>query len=86
MDHALRIARKKGYDSVRREDIAKEANVATGLVTKYWGTMVQLKRAIMREAVRIEDIVIIGQGLAKRDKCATKAPLELKKKAIRALI
>lgn len=82
MGHAIRLARKVGYMNVRRDELARNAGVANGLVSNHWNTMVQLKKAIIREAIRIEDAVIVGQGLALRDRHAMKAPQHLKEKAI----
>ncbi len=84
--HAMHVARKHGYENVRRDHIALRAGVANGLVSKYWGTMTQLKKAIMREAVRTDDVKIIGQGLARRDKQAMKAPEELRQRALQAML
>lgn len=82
---ALRVAAKHGFENVSRAMIAEEADVAPGLVSNYWGTMPQLRRAIMREAVKQEDLVIIAQGLARGHTQAVKAPPELKDRAIATL-
>ncbi len=53
-----------------------------GLVSKYFGTMKQLKREIIRAAIKQEIPEIIAQGLANGDKRAAKAPQQLKERAI----
>jgi len=85
MTHAIELSRKIGYMNVRRDGLAKNAGVANGLVSVHWSTMTQLKKAIMREAIQLEDLVIIGQGLAMKDKHALKAPEELRDRAIAQL-
>ena len=86
MKAAMRLARKHGYQHVTRDNIAKEAGVTAGLVSARWGTMEQIKRAIMREAVKTDDVVIIMQGLAARDRQAQKASEEIKKQAQALLV
>lgn len=82
MTHAIKLARRVGYMNVRRDELAGNAGVANGLVSNHWTTMIQLKRSIMKEAIRIEDATIVGQGLALKDRHAMKAPQHLKDKAI----
>ena len=85
MGHAIKLARKIGYMQVRRDHLAAHAGVANGLVSAHWTTMAQLRTAIMREAVRIEDATIVGQGLAMKNKHALKAPQDLKDRAIESI-
>lgn len=82
---ALRAAEKHGYQRITRETVAKAAGVSEALVTYHMGTMVELRRAIMREAVRAECLAVIAQGLTSRDKHAAKAPLVLQQKALASL-
>ncbi len=83
---AIKLAQMVGYDNVTRSEIANAAGVANGLVSRYWGTMPQLKRAIMRQAIQKEDLIILVQGLARADINALKAPKHLKEAAIRELM
>ena len=82
---AIELARRDGYENVRREGVAAQAGIAPGLVSKYWGTMPQLRRAIMRHAIEIEDLIVIAQGIARGDPCARKAPQKLKDRALAQL-
>ena len=86
MEAALTLARRNGFESVRMEGIANEAGCVNGLVVHYWGTMSQLRRAIMREAVRIEDLQLVAQGLAVGHPAARKAPQALKEQAAAYLV
>lgn len=83
---ALTCAIEKGYSRVTREDIAKRANIAPTLIPYHMGTMPSLRRDIMREAVRVECLPVIAQGLALRDSHALKAPEELRRRAVEALV
>jgi DNA-binding transcriptional regulator YbjK len=83
---AIKIARTIGYQKVTRGIIAESAGVSTGLVTHYFKTMPQLKRAIMRTAIAQEIPEIIAQGLINNDKHAIKASPELRAKAAATII
>lgn len=79
-------ARHHGYANVTREAIAQRAECATGLVSHYFGTMVDLKRAIMSEAVRTRELRIIAQGIADGHPKAKRAPEELRHAALKHLM
>lgn len=79
---ALKAAQKHGYQRITREAVATEARVSAALVTYHLGTMQDLRRAVMREAVRAQCLPVIAQGLTARDRHALKAPPELQKKAL----
>lgn len=83
---AIELARRDGYNKITRDNIAKQAGMANGTVTLYFKTMTQLRRALMRAAIAGEVLEIIAQGLAHNDPHATKAPIELQRKAIDSLI
>jgi AcrR family transcriptional regulator len=82
---ALEVAKEHGYAKITREDVADNAGVSLGLITHYFGTMPQLRRAVMRAAVSQEILEVIAQGLANGDDHAKKAPQDLKIKAVAAL-
>lgn len=86
MEAAVKLAHQHGYNNLRRTDIAEMVGVAGSTINHYWGTVVQLKRAVMRMAVKNKDLVIIAQGLALNDKQAKKAPKSLRDEAIKGLI
>lgn len=83
---AIELARRDGYNQITRDNIAKHAEVAAGLVTHYFNTMTQLRRAIIRAAITGEILEIIAQGLASGDPHAHRAPPELKQKALDSLM
>ena len=78
---AVNMAKDVGYNKVTRDAVAEGAGVSMGLVTRYFGTMKNLRRDIMRFAIRNEVAEIIAQGLANGDDHARKAPAELKAQA-----
>lgn len=81
---ALKAAAKQGYQRITRETIARAAGVSEALVTYHLGTMPELRRAVMREAIRTECLPVVAQGVTSRDRHALKAPAELQRKAVLA--
>lgn len=84
-DTALKLAAKRGLYNLTRDAIAEAAEVSTGIVSKRFGTMENMRRSLMREAVRRELLPIIAEGLVRGDTAARKAPDALKAKARAAL-
>jgi len=82
---ALELAPAVGYARLTREEIAARASVPPSLITYHLGTMVELRRQIMREAIRVECLPVIAQGLACGDKHALKAPDDLRARAAASL-
>lgn len=82
LDAAVKLAETKGYSHVTRDNIAACAECAPALISNYFGTMISLRRDIMRAAIRMRSLPVIAQGLAARDPHAQKAPDELKQAAL----
>jgi len=80
---ALRVAllAAGGYSRMTKEEIAKEAGCAPALVNRHFGTMPNLRRDVMRAAVREGNAAVVAQGLALKDPHAQKAPQALKEEA-----
>jgi len=75
---AVDMAKGVGYHKLTRDAVAEKAGVSMGLVTRYFGTMKQLRRDVMRRAIKENIPEIVAQGLANGDDHAKKAPAELK--------
>lgn len=82
---ALDAAETHGYRNLTLQQIATAAGVSKGLPMAYFGTMTALRRAVMREAVRVANLRVIAQGLVANDSHARKAPSDLKTKALAAV-
>jgi len=85
LDGALNVASLVGYQNVTRDAVATAAGVSTGLINLHFSTMAQLKRDIMRAAVKREVLSVIAQGLAAHDAHARKASEDLKRRALASL-
>jgi len=82
---ALHLSKKHSYLSVTRGQIADHIGVASSLIMYHFKTMPQLRRDIMRAAIRNHVPEVIAQGLAAKDPRAIKAPDNLKEAAIQLL-
>jgi AcrR family transcriptional regulator len=78
LNAAIRMALLHGYQKTTRLDIAIAADCSEALVSAYFGTMTQMRRAVVRHAIKIRKIPIIAQALAAEDPQAMKAPMELR--------
>lgn len=86
LGHALLVSREHGYRNITRKQISDHGGVSATLITKYFGTVSNLRRAIMGEALRLGDLEIIAQGLVAKDPRAEKISDELRKKALEKLM
>ena len=78
---AIELAALYGYQELTRDGIALHAGVSMGLVTRYFPTMQQLRRDVMRHAVKREILPIVACGLAIRDPHALRASEDLRRRA-----
>lgn len=81
----LRIAINRGWKALTRDGVATEAGVSFAMVNFRFGTMTQLKRAVMREAIRREELRVIAQGYVSDDPTASKIDNDLKTRALSSL-
>lgn len=78
LDAAVRIAERLGADKVTHDAVANECGVTRTLVVHYFGTAPQLRRDVMRAAVKRRIVPIVARGIALRDSHALKADDELR--------
>lgn len=64
---AIREAEIVGFQQVTRRGVATRADCSETLVNHYAGTLKQLRRLIIGEALRTKNLKIIAQGLAAKD-------------------
>lgn len=86
LDAAIRIAHKRGYSNVTREETAYLAGCSTGTVSRLYGTMVQFRRAIVSAAIARKDYKLIAQALTAREPKAMSLPESVKREALETLI
>ncbi len=72
LESAIAIAERDGFGNIVRQQVAIHAGVSNGKVSNAYGTMGKLKRAVMRHAIKNNNITIIMAGLAVSDPTALK--------------
>ena len=82
---AVEIANEHSYATITRDEIAWKAGVGMGTVTNHLGTMRQIKRAVVRYAIRTEVLAIIAQAVALKDPLVHKIDPDLKRRALASL-
>ena len=82
---AVDLAKTKGYGHITRGDVAEAAGVSMGLISRYFGTMEELRDAVMVMAIEQKVSEIIVQGLAANDPTAQNAPKAVKAAAVKTL-
>ena len=83
---AVRVVRDMGWEGLTRDRVAEEAECAVGTINNIYGTMDDLRDAVMTEAINIiengdhcdEIIKVVSHGLANGDKIAKSAPRMVK--------
>jgi hypothetical protein len=84
---AVKLAEKPGgWITLTRLAVATAAGCSESLPSAYFGTMRNFRRAIMREAIRVNNYSVIAQGLVSRDPVAMKVEPEVKRAALTTLI
>lgn len=67
LEAAVRVAARGHYMHTTRQQIADEIGVTGALVQHYFGTMKKLRRAVVRKAIKDENLIVIAQALLARD-------------------
>ncbi len=79
---AVKAAEVYGYSNFNRDHISEFSGKSATLITAYYPTVKQLKRAIMRYAIHNEVLSIVAEGIVTGCQQAKKADPELKQKAL----
>ncbi len=82
---AVEEAQETGLNSLTRDAVATRANVAQGTVNNAYGTIADLRAAVLEHAVTHEVLPLIAQGLAAGSPIAKNAPESLKTRALASL-
>lgn len=83
---AMIIAERDGYNSLNRNALAEEAEVATGMIHHIFNDMASLRKAVVKRAIENKVKSIIAQALALGDEDAKNAPEQLKRESIQTLL
>jgi AcrR family transcriptional regulator len=83
---ALALAIKHGYMHVTRLQISERIGCATGLVPYHFGTMCDLRRSVMSEALRTRCLPVLAQGIVAGHAKTKRMPDELRRAALESLM
>lgn len=78
LHRALLLASADGWRTLTHAAIARAAGVTPGLVIARLGTMEQVRRSVMRAAVRERCVPVVAEGLCLGSPHARKADADLK--------
>lgn len=81
---ALPLAELHGYTAITRNDIAQAAKVSGPTLHYHFGTIAQLRRDLMRYAVKHGCLRVIAQGIVANDAQALKVDEATRKRAMAA--
>lgn len=79
LNAAIELAEADGYQWITRDRVAERAGVSTGTVSNTFGSIVELKRAVLRAAIERRNLRIVGQGLADEHPIVMGAPEALRR-------
>ena len=83
---AIELAKTEGYTHISRRQIADRAGTSPPLITRYFKNMVELREAVMREAVRLPALAVVAQGLASGCPIAKAAPSHVRADALDSIL
>lgn len=86
LDAALTVAQRTGYKRMTREEIAQCAGCSPGQVSHLLGTMVQLRRAVLRAALHRQVLSVIAQALTAQDPQVKGLAPSLKRAALESVL
>lgn len=85
LEVAIQLAKEEGYSHITRNEIARRAGVAYGLVTSYFKTIDNLKKMVVKEAIKQEIVQILAEALARKEPLTRRLSPALREKVIRYL-
>ena len=85
LEVAIQLAKEEGYSHITRNEIARRAGVAYGLVSSYFKSIDNLKKLVIKEAIKQEIVQIVAQALAHKEPLTKKLDPSLREKVIRYL-
>jgi AcrR family transcriptional regulator len=86
LDAALFLASQQGYTNLTRGALSTSVKCSPALISKLFGTMPQLRRAIMSAAVARSELRVIAQGLVAGDSKAKRATAAVQREALESLL
>lgn len=87
MDAAISLAEEDSYQWITREAVAQRAGVAPATISFHFKTVANLKRAVLREAIKRRSLKIIAEGAgAGHTIIMEECPADLRAEALASLM
>lgn len=83
---ALHIAQRDGFQALDRTKIAEYAGCSVSLIQRYFATVKQLRRKVVRAALQSNKLVIVGQAIAAGEPSTNNLDPDIRRKALESLI
>lgn len=80
LEAAIKLSIKQGYNAITRDEIAKEANISSPLVSTYFPHMQDVENAVIKAAIEREIIAILAQLLILKDRRIKSLKADTKRK------
>lgn len=78
----LKLAVQFGYMNLTDRDLAREARCSKSLVLHYFGSILTVRREILLEAIRVENLAVIRQGWGMKAPEIETCPPEILKRVL----
>jgi AcrR family transcriptional regulator len=78
---AVALAESDGYGKVNRSTVADRAGVSPGIVSHYFGTVRELREAVMEHAIAHSVLAIVADGIAVNDSNVAILGVSLRRRA-----
>lgn len=85
LEAGVLLSEKHNYLLLQGGQVAADLGIALGLPFMYFGTTDGLRKSVMKEAIRTNNVTLIMQMMANREKIVKKAPPEILKRAAELL-
>lgn len=71
LNHAVKLAERKGFENLTRRIVAESAGVCKASVSYHFKSMGGLRDAVVERAIELGNLSIIGQAILARHKLAS---------------
>ena len=78
----LKLAVQFGYMNLTDRDLAREAKCSKSLVLHHFGSILTVRREILLEAIRVENLAVIRQGWGMKAPEIETCPPEILKRVL----
>lgn len=86
IEAGLKLAEEIGVMNINRTNVGKRADVAAPTISYHFGTADQMRRAVMRHALKVKNLKVLADVIVAKDAFAEKIPSAVKAEALGHLL